>query len=239
MNNVHDNTLIFWGNKCNQEKRKTRGAKVVPPQKIHSVTISDRLDMSDEDENCDCREDPNFNKKHRSFHVFTSPLDMERFFNQQMDDMLKSFGVFGAFTDKNNEETFPGSNMPEFFQGKGQEYNDKNESGERDFMLKKDHDEKLKTPGYIPQATEEGNFWAGSRERAKDNSKTDKDLDQNGINSAELDKLFKHPQSSGSAESIVQTPFGDWNNGTGSIFGHFFRNSFPNRTPFEQVSKYN
>ena len=203
------------------------------------MTISDQLDMSDEDENCDCREDPNFNKKHRSFHVFTSPLDMERFFNQQMDDMLKSFGFFGAFTDKNNEETFPGSNMPEFYQGKGQEYDDKNESGERDFMLKKDHDEKLKTPGYIPQATEKGNFWGGSRESAKDNPKTDKDLDQNGINSAELDKLFKHPQSSGVTESTVQTPFGDWNNGTGSLFGHFFRNAFPNRTPFEQVSKYN
>jgi hypothetical protein len=35
-----------------------------------------------------------------SFHVFSSPLEMEGFFSQQMDEMLKQFG-FGHFSGPN------------------------------------------------------------------------------------------------------------------------------------------
>ena len=63
-----------------------------------------------------------FNKdKHRpTFHVFTNPLDMERFFNQQMEEILKSFGVFGSFRDENARDRqgpgFPTIEIPGHFQ---------------------------------------------------------------------------------------------------------------------------
>ena len=78
--------------------------------------------------------------RHRgSFHVFTSPLEMESFFNQQFDEIFRQFG-FGQFPGG----AFPGHGHPGH---PGlQPYSDQevDESGARDFMLKKDDH-----PGYI------------------------------------------------------------------------------------------
>jgi len=72
---------------------------------------------------------------HGSFRIFTNPLEMESFFSQQFDEILKQFGFNGA------------RNFPRNF-GEGFQNRDFNEStGEenpRDFMLKKDDN-----PGYL------------------------------------------------------------------------------------------
>ena len=46
-----------------------------------------------ENDECGC----NKNKRPPNYPVFTNPLDMERFFNQQMNEIVKSFGLFGSF----------------------------------------------------------------------------------------------------------------------------------------------
>jgi len=38
-----------------------------------------------------------------TFDVFTNPLDMERFFNQQMEAILKNFGMSEGFYSKANQ----------------------------------------------------------------------------------------------------------------------------------------
>jgi len=72
---------------------------------------------------------------HGSFRFFTNPLEMETFFSQQFDEILKQFGFNGA-------ENFP-KNFSEGFQNKGLNENN-GEENPRDFMLKKDDH-----PGYL------------------------------------------------------------------------------------------
>jgi len=72
---------------------------------------------------------------HGSFRVFTNPVEMESFFNQQFDEVLKQFGFNGS-------GNFP-RNFSEGFQNRG--FNESSvEENPRDFMLKKDDH-----PGYL------------------------------------------------------------------------------------------
>jgi len=87
-----------------------------------------------------------------SFHVFTNPLEMETFFNQQFDEIMKQFGMPGFFQQgpeghhPNEGFNFGPPNQRIPFQNE-----DSNESGTRDFMLKKDDH-----PGYFkPQGEQE------------------------------------------------------------------------------------
>ena len=85
---------------------------------------------------------PNENQPHfrGSFRVFTNPMEMEQFFNQQFDEMLK---IFGGFSGPNHSGIHPGFGQnPNFGQNPGFEHQEEN--GARDFMLKKED-----SPGYL------------------------------------------------------------------------------------------
>lgn len=107
------------------------------------------------------------------FETFVNPLEMERFFSQQMDDMLKNFGFgqgffggFPAMPDHPAIEQFPAIRQEE----------DEEESGGRDFMLKRDGSRK----GYIDP---DGPI------------KRDKDIGE--VSPRELDELYEdQPKSS-------------------------------------------
>ena len=50
--------------------------------------------------NDEINEDAQRNSHRDSFHVFSNPLHMESFFNQQLDEIMKQFG-FGNFSGNN------------------------------------------------------------------------------------------------------------------------------------------
>ena len=80
---------------------------------------------------------PNPPNQQRHFGVFSSPLEMESFFNQQLDEMLKQFG-FGQF----GSPGFFGSVNPTPGPEQGVPFVQEQDEGEgsRDFMLKKEWD---------------------------------------------------------------------------------------------------
>ena len=51
--------------------------------------MSSNNDDNGENDGCGC----NKNKRPPNYPVFTNPLDMERFFNQQMNEIIKSFAM--------------------------------------------------------------------------------------------------------------------------------------------------
>jgi len=182
-------------------------------------------DNDDENDRCDC------NKNKRSnYPVFTNPLDMERFFNQQMDEIVKSFGIFGSFF--NGFPEYPSSRNPEVFES--DQNNSEDQSGSRDFMLKNfsDSRQNSETPSYHEPRTEIDSFKLDVGENG--DQKVDSDLDKSGINSADLDKLYRHPQE-GSANQGVFPFFG--HRGPGSIFGQMFgpNSQFPDNMLRPQV----
>ena len=103
-----------------------------------------------------------------SFHVYTNPLEMEKFFSQQFDEILKQFG-FGAGGHFGTPGMFSGPMQPDDkFPLSGEE-----ETGARDFMLKKDNH-----PGYLrPETTPE-------RRR---------DVEVDEFSPDDLEKLYPHP----------------------------------------------
>ena len=182
-------------------------------------------DNDDENDRCDC------NKNKRSnYPVFTNPLDMERFFNQQMDEIVKSFGIFGSFF--NGFPEYPSSRNPEVFES--DQNNSEDQSGSRDFMLKNfsDSRQNSESPSYHEPRTEIDSFKLDVGENG--DQKVDSDLDKSGINSADLDKLYRHPQE-GSANQGVFPFFG--HRGPGSIFGQMFgpNSQFPDNMLRPQV----
>ncbi len=110
------------------------------PSRFDPTCNSDGEDEFDSRDN-PSQQSPNFNG---SFRVFTNPAEMEGFFNQQLDEMLKQFGFFRGDGEGHG---FPspgffhrgGPNDLPFGPGDPQERN----AGTRDFMLKKDEH-----PGY-------------------------------------------------------------------------------------------
>ena len=95
-----------------------------------------RMRPSDNEESD--QDQPNPPNQQRNFGVFSSPLEMESFFNQQLDEMLKQFG-FGQFGSPGffgHVNPTPGQEqaVPPF----SQERDDG--EGSRDFMLKKEWD---------------------------------------------------------------------------------------------------
>jgi len=195
--------------------------------------------MNEDDDNNPNEERNNWRP---GFHVFTNPLDMERFFNQQMDEMIKSFGIFGSFRDQNERNNgFPAIDIPRHQQREGQNFSEC-DKGSREFMLKEDYDRKLKSPGYIAPDTKidtlgPDNFQNGMQIQKN----TDKDLDDRGVDSEDLNKLFKNPESPTSSGKPAPPFFDNWHDGPGSLFGQFFGNRFPfsNEIPSEQIPGYN
>ena len=169
-------------------------------------------DNNDENDRCDC----NKNKK-PNYPVFTNPLDMERFFNQQMDEIVKSFGIFGSFFHGFPE--YPSTRNPEISESDQNNLEDR--SGSRDFMLK-NHEPRTEIDSFKLDISKNGD------------KKIDSDLDESGINSADLDKLYRHPQE-GSANEGVFPFFG--HRGPGSIFGQIFgpNSQFPDTMLRPQV----
>jgi len=79
-----------------------------------------------------------------SFRVFTNPLEMESFFSQQFDEMLKQFGGGGNFSGIFGEGAIPKEGV-EFSEGLRESHeNSREEENSRDFMLRKDDN-----PGYL------------------------------------------------------------------------------------------
>jgi len=79
------------------------------------------------------REDEGFNFGSRGFNVYTDPFEMNRFFDQQLDEMLKMFGHSFGF-GHNPGRSYGGENrmIPQV------EPDDEGPSHARDFMLKDD-----------------------------------------------------------------------------------------------------
>ena len=190
--------------------------------------------MDDEDNNTN--DDFNRNNWRPNFHVFTNPLDMERFFNQQMDEMIKSFGFFRSFNDEQGGHRgfseFPTMQVPA-----NQETNRQNlkehESGSREFMLKEDYDTKLKNPGYVAPDT----IGPDTSQNGTKQQKIDQDMDKSGVPAEDLNKLFKHPKNPMFSGAAAPPFFDNWHKVPGSMFGQMFGNHFPfsDRIPRDQV----
>ena len=207
------------------------------------VIFQKQFNMSDNNDSDDLPDGMNGNKRHSHFHVFTNPLEMERFFNQQMDEIMKSFGMFGFGGKKTGDQgefsafpAFPAIDTPGSFQGGG-EGSGGEERGSRDFMLKKDHEksEKLTRPGYIDPNVYE--FESDKYGRGMQSDKKDTDLDDGGVNTEELGELFKKPHNHLPNESRANPFFNGWPNKSDSLFGGIFGNSFPfsDHLPQQQV----
>ena len=88
---------------------------------------------SENDENSQDLPHPDQPNQRRNFGVFSSPLEMEGFFNQQLDEMLKQFG-FGPFgTPGFFGNVNPGQQQVPFAPPDDDE-------GSREFVLKKEWD---------------------------------------------------------------------------------------------------
>ena len=177
-------------------------------------------DHGNENDSCNCDK----NKKSPNFPVFTNPLDMERFFSQQMDELVKSFGTFGSFFHGFPE--FPPTQYP------GQLPNDQNdcddENGSRDFMLRKGPSSKSNSefPEYLEPRTGVDSFKLDLEKDMKQNQKVDRDLDSSGVNSEDLDKLYPPAKESKPPEGRV--PFFDHDHrAPGSLFGQIFGYNSP------------
>ena len=194
--------------------------------------------MDEEDKNTN--DDFNRNNCRPNFHVFTNPLDMERFFNQQMDEMIKSFGFFGSFNDEQGRNRgfpeFPTMEVPGNQGTNGQNFNE-GESGSREFMLKEDYDAKLKNPGYVAPNAELDTFGPNTGQNGIKQQKLDQDLDKSGVPAEDLNKLFKHPENPIFSGAAAPPFFDNWHKVPGSIFGQMFGNHFPfsDRIPRDQV----
>ena len=199
--------------------------------------------MAEEDDPPFAEGGSNGNRRRPHFHVFTNPLEMERFFNHQMDEMLKSFGLFGPGSNGNERGSLPGFpsiDIPGQFHPNSENQDGNAEKGSRDFMLKEDSEdmqEKLKRPGYIEPDSHSFGFWNNGRGKAS--KREDSDMDGEGsINTAELNELFKRSPE-GPQSNQPQPPHSSEimpNNG-GSIFGGIFGNfgSSPFSSPFRQI----
>ena len=184
-------------------------------------------DDNNERNQCDC--DKN---KRPNYPVFTNPLDMERFFNQQLDEVVKSFGIFGSFF--NGFPEFPSMHNPELFS------NDQNtvdgQNGSRDFMLKpSDPSQSSEIPSKPEPRLGIDSFKLDLGEDR--NRKTDTDLDGSGIKTEDLDKLYRHPYERRPNEGAV--PFFE-HKGPGSLFGQIFGYSpqFPDTMLRPQVIQF-
>jgi len=98
----------------------------------------------EEDEECpNCRPDQQQRGEH--FDVFTNPLDMERFFNHRMEEMMR--GVFGGMGPGHPIFEAPPQLRPP--QGGPEEEEDAS-AGSRDFMLK---------DGYVKRGGDQAGKW--------------------------------------------------------------------------------
>ena len=183
---------------------------------------------------------------HPNFRVFTNPLEMERFFNQQMDEILKTFGFFGSAGSngprENNDNTFPAfpsfpSTIPSGQFGHGStNQEDEIEKGSRDYMLKEDSEKQKLKPGYVEPDADVSGF----PKKGQQTKRRDLDLDDGGMTSAELDELFKKPQEKyGATTPNSATPNDDWFGnrgggwfGRGGVFGN--SDTFPFPRPFQE-----
>jgi len=176
--------------------------------------MSSNNDDNGENDGCGC----NKNKRPPNYPVFTNPLDMERFFNQQMNEIVKSFGLFGSFFHGFPE--YPSTQNP------GTSLDDRipseNDSGSRDFMLKRNPNSipNSEGPEYLQPSVRLDSFKLDI-ETDRKNQKIDSDLDNKGIKSEDLDDLYRQPKEREPNKGVV--PFFDHGQrGPGSLFGQMF-----------------
>ena len=177
-------------------------------------------DNGSENNSCNC----NKNKRPQNYPVFTNPLDMERFFSQQMDEIVKSFGIFGSFFQGFPE--FPPTQYPEH--QPNDQNNCEDEKGSRDFMLKKGPTSRSTSefPEYHEPRTGIDSFKLDLDKDIKQNQKIDMDLDRSGVNSEDLDKLYRQTQENRPPGGLV--PFFDHEHkGPRSLFGQLFGYNSP------------
>ena len=137
------------------------------------------------DEGCDEDGHESHSSNPRGFTMYSDPLEMHKYFDQQMDEMLKMFGFgFGGFSnggafggfDRNDERMIP-------FQPPCQREDGAREDDARDFMLK-----------------DEGQ------------PKVDTEADWNQLDMTDIDKLMKnHSRSSGEENESRLRPYNGGN----------------------------
>jgi len=142
-------------------------------------------------------EEDHSSRPRMGIQVFTNPLEMESFFSEQFDEILKQFG-FGQFSGPGfyGSQVHPGMMAPP-----SEDDNNTDESGARDFMLKKDDH-----PGYI----------------RSNQLKDRQDLEIDQVTPDDLDKLYSHDvQPQQKFPHFPQGPnFG--HHGGSFSFGHSF-----------------
>jgi len=127
------------------------------------------------------RDDDGFNFGSRGFNVYTDPLEMNRFFDQQLDEMLKMFGHSFGFGHGQGPDPDPGVWYGVLGDNKMiplVEPDDDGPSHARDFMLKDD----------------------GQRPRV------DTEVDSDNVDMRELDRLMKYRDSPGVPSHQEQQP---------------------------------
>lgn len=137
-----------------------------------------------------------------SFHVFTNPLEMEKFFDSQMDQILKGFG-FGRGLD--GFGAFGGMQLPQPPSRPDSEEGPS--AGSREFMLKEDN-------------RFGGHEYRGEQDAGRKDSDMDEEVEERG-----LDGILAPPRGGGAI-----APFfggGDGGGGGGIFPGGLFPRIFP------------
>jgi len=107
--------------------------------------------------------DPNF---HNNLQVFTDPLEVHRFFEQQMEDMFRNFGQMG----RSNPNSWNDSFWPEMRHGVTEPSSQEDQNFDRDIMLK--HDDRIYDDTDFDERRDEDKF----KRHNGDNHETDHDL---------------------------------------------------------------
>jgi len=142
-----------------------------------------------------------YNDEHGThFNVFTDPLEMHRYFEQQMDNVFKSFGF------PNFKNIFPSLEHP----GVHDHLYDENNPNNRDYFLRKDYERR---PHYESSITDK---------------KVDKDLDGK-LNITNLDTLFQQPDKKVEADSNENQSLNIYKS-TRPFQGSFFKQSVQVKT---------
>ncbi|XP_014204099.1 HCLS1-associated protein X-1 isoform X2 [Copidosoma floridanum] len=153
----------------------------------HRNSFRNPIWQTDEDDDDDVNDFGN----HHQFRIFSDPFEMTRFFETQMDELLKNF--FGGFNGFGNDSNvFFGNALP------GPSSPEGNPIGPRDEVLKPSHDEpsshfKFDFNNILPMPADEplDDVLKPSYE-LPDGQKQDSDIDGK-LKSNELAKIWKNP----------------------------------------------
>ena len=111
------------------------------------------------------RDNDGFNFNSRGFNVLTDPLEMNRFFDQQLDEMLKMFGHSFGFGPRGSQGGFGDNRMIPL-----EEPDNEDQGFARDFMLKDGQHTKHATQEKLAKQRreQEAHFRAMGYEPARD-----------------------------------------------------------------------